>query len=149
MQWKFENTLGTILLSLLTVGTLAFPSAAPAGTLEYSVPGVVNSSAFGTVFLCANHSDTSNLGVHVDVYDGLGNLLGTSSIALPVLGSAAISTQGMGTLATQNMNLSFFQGSAKLTYDGKGIVCTAWVQSPSTAAGYVNGLPLIFKAKQK
>src|SRR5262249_50614504 len=130
---------------------IAGPTAALAGTREYSVPGVINSDYFGTVFMCANHSDTPNVAVRVSVYDGTsGNELGNITVALPVSGSGVVSTRTMGTLTTQNsMNLGYFQGSAKVTVDATGVVCMAWVQSPSNTVGYMNGLPLFLKAKQK
>jgi len=129
---------------------IASPTAALAGPREYSVPGVINSGAFGTVFMCANHSDTPNAAVHVSVFDGSsGNEISNITIALPVSGSGVISTQSMGTLTTQNMGVGWFQGSAKVTVDAKGVVCMAWVQSPYGTVDYMNGLPLFLKAKQK
>lgn len=136
----FAAGIGLVLLTSVT-------NAGAAGSV-FSVPGVLNTPTFATVFACTNHGPLT-APVLIEVFDGAGASQGQVPTSIDPGKSVYLSTQPVGSIVTTSMGFGSLLGSAKVAFSGKGLVCTAWTMAPGGTASYVNSLPFIRGAKQK
>lgn len=147
--------------ALVALGTLSLLGATralggigdPTIGKVFSVPGVLQTSYFTTLFQCTNALPTGRppITMAVEVFAANGASVGTASVILAAGATGLIATGPVGSLiphATAPVPNGTV-GAARITGSASGLICAAYMMSPNSSPGYVDALPIIAKTKQR